>query len=1460
MYRVKTLASYDSKNGFGGLISSLQKMKQVQPVSDDIEKYFNALSSGAIKTTTNVSGLAKALGTTDKYAIEFTQKIKDGTIVLKEGQTYLQGYQMYLQSVGKTSMFATVKTQALSVAMKALSSIGWMALFTVITSVIGKGIEAIDNWIHRVEKANETMNNAVNEYELAKSSLESISTELEEQGIRIDELNSKDKLTYAEQGELEELKEITKELALQQDIEERRSKKASKEAADSAVEAFKTQYGDYDISEENVENLLSLDRYGLSDDYENDIAGNIAELQRTIELLNQAEQDYKQALADGEDTTWIESEVQRYTDMVGDYEDLLDSSMSSLSDKRIALQDEYDKAIEKRDEGIEPLATNEKDYIETYEAILDIIKLIYQYTDQNAWNTIEISDIFNTDGIEKTKEELVSMAKSGELTPEMLSGYKNLNEAIENSEIFLKNGQTAAEAFCDELYAIAEAEGQIESSTLTDETPVLSISDSIKQISEQVEPQFSKLKEAYQDIFTIEDGKEVFSLDKVDTSMLEDLRSTFAEIEEEVGVTFDTTELEKFFNVLTNGNSTEQQVQTAFDDLATSYLYSTDVLSNLNDTTVEAIAKQLESLGLTNAESIATEILATNKALLAETGEDLSSATAETINSLIEENGALTEEGLVLDETTQKIVEYWMQKQLANGTLDTVGDIKQLEGLCDALGISCNALRNYIYFKKLASMTDVYDADSIARFADNAQKQLGKAKEDIKGLSAIYGDYSPKNTDTSKSSAKDTTESFDWIKRAIEKVEKEISRLDKVVDSTFSTVSGKNDALAKQIELINQEIQLQQQAYEQYMAKAESVALSDDYKNLVQNGSINIEDITDKDLQKAINNYQTWYEKAKDTQDKINDLYEQSNEYHVKAYELHLSELDTLRDNESITEKEYLDRKLALWEKYYKDNVRLANQAKEAKLELLNEEIDFLETVANAASDILDERIDALEDSRDSIIDGYQSQIEALEEQKKPLEEALDLMEKAREKQEKILALQKAQYELRRAEEQRNKLTYVDGQMVYKADQSTIRDAKDDVDEAEYELAKFKIQEQIDQYDKQIDKLNDLIDSTNKYYDNEVENVEKLKNEWQKALELQERAANRANFESMFGEGSIAKLLAGDLSMVNQWKQDYLGTLEEIDLTTQGKIGDITAKYAELAGIDLSDVSNQTKDVTSRFSEIRDSVGDVTTALVGGESSSPNETPTGDNQGENGEKETDKSGGSDSLQGAIETVSGTIANATEQHVDGIMNEVIPAIEEEISAMEQFNEVADMDIEKTVTISYQTTGVGNAYADGTRKAEKGLAIVGEEKPEIVKTNDDKVLLADSPTLLNMEGGETVYNGDETKQILAHGLRDVTEEDFPLLKVIKQYSPEEIRQRFTPTSYDLAKQFNASIASSMSNSVNNTTNNNSQSVSVGDIHVHCPGITKDEVAVQATEAIRRELFGIYNQAYQRVNKTR
>ena len=60
--------------------------------------------------------------------------------------------------------------------------------------------------------------------------------------------------------------------------------------------------------------------------------------------------------------------------------------------------------------------------------------------------------------------------------------------------------------------------------------------------------------------------------------------------------------------VLTNGGS-QQEVQQAFNDLATAYLYSTGTLEQLNEETANAIKKQLEQMGVTNAEAVVTEAL-----------------------------------------------------------------------------------------------------------------------------------------------------------------------------------------------------------------------------------------------------------------------------------------------------------------------------------------------------------------------------------------------------------------------------------------------------------------------------------------------------------------------------------------------------------------------------------------------------------------------------------------------------------------------------------------------------------------------------------------------------------------------------------------------------------------------------------------------------------------------------------
>ena len=67
-------------------------------------------------------------------------------------------------------------------------------------------------------------------------------------------------------------------------------------------------------------------------------------------------------------------------------------------------------------------------------------------------------------------------------------------------------------------------------------------------------------------------------------------------------------------------------------------------------------------------------------------------------------------------------------------------------------------------------------------------------------------------------------------------------------------------------------MEIQQNAYDEYMAKAEAVEIPDEYKQLIQEGGDFIEEIEDQDLYEAINQYKEYYDQAQDCKDQVDDL------------------------------------------------------------------------------------------------------------------------------------------------------------------------------------------------------------------------------------------------------------------------------------------------------------------------------------------------------------------------------------------------------------------------------------------------------------------------------------------------------------------------------------------------------------------------------------------------------------
>lgn len=140
------------------------------------------------------------------------------------------------------------------------------------------------------------------------------------------------------------------------------------------------------------------------------------------------------------------------------------------------------------------------------------------------------------------------------------------------------------------------------------------ITSTVQQMAKQLEPQFAALGEAYTAIFHGDNG---FDSNVVDNAMLEELRTTFAELEEDLGVSFNPTALENFFSVLADGSFTADEAQNAFNDLATAWFYGTNTLDNLNKETANAIVQQMEKLGVTNAQEIVEAKLAETETALA---------------------------------------------------------------------------------------------------------------------------------------------------------------------------------------------------------------------------------------------------------------------------------------------------------------------------------------------------------------------------------------------------------------------------------------------------------------------------------------------------------------------------------------------------------------------------------------------------------------------------------------------------------------------------------------------------------------------------------------------------------------------------------------------------------------------------------------------------------------------------
>lgn len=874
--KLKDLSVYDQdpSNILASLLNNKEKIEAGQKTWQD---YFNCLKEG------------------EKWQVKFVQENDLTKVSLDDVKN--------AQNAAKQSAIAynngleqmTIGAKAANIALEGLKMAANMIAGMLIAEGIQLAITAIDNWIHRVEKANEAMDKATSEYASAKSVLEETTSQLNEQNKRIDELNKKDKLTYVEQEELDKLKEATRQLELQKNIEEKEKANSAREAADKTVTAFNKQYGKGDIDKNAVDTQLAQSKAtGVFQEARNsdDIVGNLASFEYYTEQMEKTQKRYNKALKSGskDDIKYYEENLQDCIDTVDEYTTSLNNNIEDLTKKKNNLQDAYDNAVKKKSNG-ESLSSDEKNTISKYQEIADIIKLIYSYTDKVGWNNSQISEIFNTNGIEKSKEDLQQLAQEGKLTEEELQKYPNLMNAINSAE-FLGEKDSNLKVFCDDLNAGVDA---IEDTGNAADSAAPSIASFDEAWLNLKNTDDSDLKGAADDLLDLANagqltgnaleglagGQQLMNetglsaealaqkinglvnastqlssmstqISKISDMLADKKNGTVASASDLAGFDVSVRGLEswdKFEEVMGSSESSMDQCQKAANALATEWVNDGNFLANLTDENKQYYITQLEDMGVKNAEQIVTEALAKKeeelrfeKLLSADASTDLQNATVADILKL-QNLGDITE------QEKAKLAAFTLEKQYCNkNTIVTDADCQNIYTLAKMAGAGTEALNKLAALKQRLSDNPIM-SNEMRNNINNAIQDIvngvttsAGAKLDIPQVkvnssgSSSYKSPSSKKSKSKSKTKSDAAEVFDFIEIKLNNLTDKASKAKDKIDDLL-TFGQKKNQTKKAIEATTKAITAQEKAYKKYMAYANKAAKTQNSKKTTSSSS-----------------------------------------------------------------------------------------------------------------------------------------------------------------------------------------------------------------------------------------------------------------------------------------------------------------------------------------------------------------------------------------------------------------------------------------------------------------------------------------------------------------------------------------------------------------------------------------------------------------------------------------------
>lgn len=894
--------------------------------------------------------MAISQSTLNKEQIELILSSKGLTGNILETTTAELANATATNAMAATEGTATTATVGFGTAIKGLgASLKALAVahpillaITVTLGVIAGAVKIVDALTTSMKKQREAFENAQQDYTDACTKLDELKNKLSETTSRIAELIEKSNngtITLVEQAELDKLKLTNEELRLMIQNQEEVKKQKAKEASDEAYKTYtrenRMEADDTSSKQEQYYQASSdadgfhvgsfLDRASELSDFDYAIKANEQKLE---EFQKQNEELQAQLNATSDES--LKAQYQHSIDLNNNLISNYTNSNEKLKESAEKMAEEtFSDKIEKY-EAFKQTLMNSMNSDGTfdnpqYQAMWDDMQKkemdLYRYTGRSAeWNTVKLDSIIDDKSYQAVVDKLKTTLNEGTLTEDDIKGIDVLNDKLNDTDLILEDGQSAAQLFIKYLNKLKETQdgiGSITSSNFDDPTDMLR--DLTDKDRKDTTTNLADLKNEADIIKEIQSELEetgnigVDSMKKI-TKQYPEAKAALSDYMQGI-----ISEQELFSQLETiYENDKNQYIQSVVDKSQTDEEFFNAVMTNYPE-----LYNELSSLygndvdNWSNMEQAKLEI--TNKAI-----KELAGVWSDYFKVVQDANGKL------MVQTTG-----WYDAGMYSADPDEVEAMDEeynnmynhFQSIVDGANAAVDALDNYS-FKQVSSSINL----------------------DWKGLGKDSSSSS--SGSDSSSSSEPSPQDFNWVERLLSKISKAYDRLKNKVADTTRTWLNRNNALSDSMETLLSEINAQSDAYDFYMDRFNSYDLDGYYKDQIANGSISIDVIYDEDLKDAISDCQDLYDKAQDAADSVQSL-------NIEIRQLAKSRFDNIQSQF----EEVLGKVNSIKDLYNKDNDLLEEQGwfastllnssmieqEQKNLEKLEQERDALTKALNSA-------------------------------------------------------------------------------------------------------------------------------------------------------------------------------------------------------------------------------------------------------------------------------------------------------------------------------------------------------------------------------------------------------------------------------------------------------------------------------------------------------------------------------